>query len=675
MCLATLCMLPCVARAEYPCSSFSEGNTVLLDERVFECSGLALSHSNDDYFWAINDSGCDPELFLLDRNGAIVRTYRVKMTRNVDWEDIAIGPCEPWGTEACIFVADIGNNVANRPGKRVLAIREPDLGNVNSSADDIVLDLLHTWNVQYPPSEEKPELSNPDAESMMVRPGSGEIYIVSKHNAGGTIAYDKDTGEVVYDPDIDGVQRLYRMERGGENAGKLEMLAEWKFNSSNPLSNVPMFNATTSADFAPDGYHFAVRTYAAFFEYDLIAYPDIAEAFLHPVERGHSQVLHQWEAITYDRDGKSLVTATEKGDGQTQKMAFWSCVDNAEYVPPTPIAAPDPLPTFEAAPDPEYQECNLARMHVWNETCEFDNTLHCGSHANSCEALAHWSVGDCDISKETDKHCVVTECADGFVPTAAADGCECRVDEGYHVWDKPCEGEGCTEPPTKTCTADSVDDCGSHGVACKDTVDHWGKGLCFEKSCVVMECSDDFEPTRAGDACKCDPQSKHVWNNRCVASSLEHCGSHDNACAKTVGWKEGECKANQCVATKCADGFTLDETTHTCKCGANQHVWENRCEDESLENCGEHGVRCADVENWVDGTCTDRQCVPSECADGFVPLENACVPENRVEMKHGDKGGGCSSVGLRGTTGAYGVWALLLLGVAAIRRRVRIRKG
>ena len=716
---ASVCALcSSTAIAELPCGSFNQnGSSVDLPDDLDEISGLAVSHSNPEYLWAINDSLGVPELFLINRSGKIMRIYRLRNTSNIDWEDIAVGPCEPWGTKSCIYIGDTGNNKFTRTDQRVHVVEEPDVSQVTSaSGSKIKIDILHSWAVKYPASDEGPDLANPDAESLMVHPISGDIYIVSKHSEGG-------------------FQRLYRMTRGGAHAGELTMLATHQFKSTlSALAFVPMWNATTSADFAPNGQQFAVYTYAAVYEYDLAAYQDIAEAFKHPNERFASAEL-QGESITYDTDGKSLITAAE-GTGGVAQMDFFACVANDGYVEPEPIQPPDPMPVFESEPEPIYG-CIPEEFHEYDDSCEADTWKHCGSHDKNCrKTIPHLTSGACH-----NKQCVAQECKDDYVPSETGDACICPANaheyenaceadsvehcgtHGHlcsgdiHLWqagecrDKQCIVTACGdgfEPSLSgdacvcvaethhlnghLCEADSADNCGAAGNACSDVVDNWKEGECRDKQCVVSVCDNAFEPSASGDACVCPAETHHLSGDVCEPDALENCGAHDVNCRNTVkNWQDGECSNKQCVVSACANSFVPSNAHDACVCPAEtHHVSGDICEADSLENCGDHGVNCADrIEHWSAGECHSKQCVVTACADGYDLSDNACVkttvpdpqkpepldPENPDPAAAQNDGkaskDSCSAMVMHPSlpTGFGALWMLGLAGLWCVRRR------
>ena len=143
------------------------------------------------------------------------------------------------------------------------------------------------------------------------------------------------------------------------------------------------------------------------YEYDLLAYPDIAEAFSHPVQRFSSTEI-QGEAITYDVDGRSLITA-EEYRVDPPKMSFYNCIANNNYTEPDPILPPDSLPESEEEPGPAYG-C-FGAFHEYSNYCEADSITHCGEHNRTCKSLvAHWSTGSCKS-----KSCYVSKCTNNLI--------------------------------------------------------------------------------------------------------------------------------------------------------------------------------------------------------------------------------------------------------------------
>jgi hypothetical protein len=135
-----------------------------------EASGIAVSRRVPDRLWAHNDSG-QPVLFALDRRGAVTGRLRLSGVAVEDWEAIAVGPC-PGGS--CVFVADIGDNDAER--KRVTIYRFPEPQAADTSV--AVTDIFHAT---YPDGAH-------DAEALLVTPDGG-VFIVTKGDTGAVALY------------------------------------------------------------------------------------------------------------------------------------------------------------------------------------------------------------------------------------------------------------------------------------------------------------------------------------------------------------------------------------------------------------------------------------------------------------------------------------------------------
>lgn len=281
------------AYGELLCTEFhADDAAISLEHPILdEISGLALSQTNPNILWGHTDSGGRPEIYAISSQGKVLYTYTISGASNVDWEDIAVGPCSPIKEQTCIYIADTGDNRNHRHDKKIFAVPEPILPtNPLPDQNRGQLEIMESWTIQYPNSiSGKPALDNPDCESLMVHPKTADIYIFSKQSHGGA-------------------QTLYLMPREGTDKGRLSALGSYTF--QNTKGFLGLYQAITGADFSRDGKRFAVRTYGSIFEYDLEAYPNIAETFQHPIHRFASRET-QGEAIAYDIDG-SIWTAGEK---------------------------------------------------------------------------------------------------------------------------------------------------------------------------------------------------------------------------------------------------------------------------------------------------------------------------------------------------------------------------
>jgi hypothetical protein len=134
---------------------------------IAEASGIAASKGLKGHFWTHNDSGNKPEVYLLNNNGKLVSTIHLEGAHNRDWEDIAEG-AGPIPQKQYVYVGDIGNNIRLDFNTRIY--RFPVPSDVPAEKTNIRPDVLQ---ISYPDGPR-------DAETLMIDPISGYLYIVSK---------------------------------------------------------------------------------------------------------------------------------------------------------------------------------------------------------------------------------------------------------------------------------------------------------------------------------------------------------------------------------------------------------------------------------------------------------------------------------------------------------------
>jgi len=109
-------------RLERPVEAHRTG--VFADGRISESSGVAPSRRTPGVLWTHDDSGEPPYVYAIDTTGAARGTFSITGARNVDWEDIALGPC---GAHTCLYLADTGDNSERRGSVVLYRVREPDV--------------------------------------------------------------------------------------------------------------------------------------------------------------------------------------------------------------------------------------------------------------------------------------------------------------------------------------------------------------------------------------------------------------------------------------------------------------------------------------------------------------------------------------------------------------------
>ncbi|AYC40454.1 WD40 repeat domain-containing protein [Streptomyces griseorubiginosus] len=232
------------------------------DPRITESSGLAASRRHPGIYWTHNDQDTGAYLYAVD--SATGRTVaRITMTgvgTPRDVEAIAIGP----GNE--IWVGDIGDNDGvTWPYVWIYKVPEPkELKDQTVKATQYV--------VKYSDGSR-------DAESMVVHPRTGRVYIIDKQEDGG---------------------HLY------EGPAKLSSTGTNLFRPT-----VPIDLWATDAAFSPNGEQLVVRGYFGGLWYD---WNDGALK-----KRGRLSVpLGQGESVSYSPDGTKLLLGMEGANSEVE---------------------------------------------------------------------------------------------------------------------------------------------------------------------------------------------------------------------------------------------------------------------------------------------------------------------------------------------------------------------
>lgn len=145
--------------------------------RLAEASGAAVSAANPGLIWTIDDSGNPPNLLAIDSTGALRADLPLQGASNVDWEEVALGPC---GAQRCVYIADTGDNAERRTESVIYRVVEPVLRG-GSGIDSRVISGVESLRIRYP---DHPH----DVEAMAVT-ARGEILLVSKGRSGGMLLF------------------------------------------------------------------------------------------------------------------------------------------------------------------------------------------------------------------------------------------------------------------------------------------------------------------------------------------------------------------------------------------------------------------------------------------------------------------------------------------------------
>jgi hypothetical protein len=162
-------LTPVNADAQSPVQCKPAGALMRVTE-LPEGSGLAASRRTPGRFWSHNDSG-DPVLVALDDTGRVTGRVRIDGATVEDWESVAVGPC-PSGS--CIYLADIGDNDAERDRIAIYRIPEPAAASGSVKVSDV-------FHATYPDGAH-------DAESLLIA-ADGRLHVVTKGETGPVALY------------------------------------------------------------------------------------------------------------------------------------------------------------------------------------------------------------------------------------------------------------------------------------------------------------------------------------------------------------------------------------------------------------------------------------------------------------------------------------------------------
>jgi hypothetical protein len=242
----------------------------LANKKIDEASGLAFSRSHKGIIYTHNDSGHEPYVYLTDTMGKDRGIIHLKDVKNRDWEDIAVGP-GPDKKLSYVYVGEIGDN--NGAYKNIKIFRFPEPKSLKSRME-IKPEIL---TLTYPDGPK-------DAETLMVDPRSGDIFIISKRDSTNT---------------------LYRAPK---KAFEKERFVLEK------VMELP-FTMAVAGDISADGTQVLIKNYFTVFYWERKTGESISEALSRKPKILPYKTEPQGEAIGFHPSGKSYFTLSEKSFG------------------------------------------------------------------------------------------------------------------------------------------------------------------------------------------------------------------------------------------------------------------------------------------------------------------------------------------------------------------------
>jgi hypothetical protein len=237
------------------------------DSRIVESSGLASSWLHQGIVYTHNDTEAGARVFAVDRDGKTKAVLTLRGVEPRDWEGIAVGKTEDG--KPAVFVGDIGDNFDGAwPEIWVYRFPEPKtLENQTVTAT--------RFRFRY---DDGPR----NAEGLLVDPRENRIYVVSKEA--------RDGGIYLAPP---------MHELSTTNVNVLRRIA-------------PAPPTVTDGAFSRDGRRVVLRDYISAYMYDSPDGDRLARIRL-PLQR-------QGEAVTFARDGRSLLVGSEGANSEVWQV-------------------------------------------------------------------------------------------------------------------------------------------------------------------------------------------------------------------------------------------------------------------------------------------------------------------------------------------------------------------
>lgn len=245
--------------------------STITDPRVAESSGLALSIAHPGLAYTINDSGNAPIVYAVQvESGKVIGATTVGGGVLRDTEALSIDP------EGNLWIADTGDNLANRQDQALYSLPEPGPGDRSVMAT--------RYPVTYPGG------ASHNVESLLINPRNGDKYLGGKQGA---------------------KSPLFRVTVAGTSATAVR------------VKGAVMPAIATDGAFTPDGEFAVVRSYFAMTVYDAKTWQVVRSTVL-PLQR-------QGETLVVEPAGTSVLIGSEGTSAQLVRVALdTSAVSNTQ---------------------------------------------------------------------------------------------------------------------------------------------------------------------------------------------------------------------------------------------------------------------------------------------------------------------------------------------------------
>jgi hypothetical protein len=261
-----------------PAFAPAEATGVVESFALSELSGLAASRRAPGVLWTMNDRSGTDTIYAIGEQAEFLGSVTLFGVNALDWEDLAVGPGPVRGV-SYVYVGDIGDNSLSRQELVVYRFPEPAAQQIRPDEPLFLGPMQYeVLRLQYP--------SGPaDAESLMVDPLTGDLFVVTKET---------------------GTSRLFQVPARQLVEGDTITMSE---------AGTVELKDPSAADIAPDGSEILLRN-----ENTVLLYPrkeegeTVAQALARPGESMPvvgTPVEPNGEAISYAADNRGYFTISE----------------------------------------------------------------------------------------------------------------------------------------------------------------------------------------------------------------------------------------------------------------------------------------------------------------------------------------------------------------------------
>ena len=242
-----------------------------------EHSGIVKSRNWPNLFWMHNDSGDEPRIYPVQRNGKVLKSEReperpgvtIAGAINVDWEDITVDD------RGRVIVADVGNNRNDRRDLVLYIVPEPAPQAERTT-------FIKRLFFRYPGQKDFPAPKddfNYDCEAIFTI--GDAIYLCSKHRS-------------------DSLTKLY----------KLDPSSNEEVQTAELVDSFDVQGQATGADATPDGKRIVINTYEDIWLFDVV---DPERPLSGPVKRLSFENNDDVEAVCFADDETLIIGAEAAG--------------------------------------------------------------------------------------------------------------------------------------------------------------------------------------------------------------------------------------------------------------------------------------------------------------------------------------------------------------------------